>query len=177
MVLGCEMAQIKDDMIPFIKANEINRIIEKLAWEIEGDYEGAELAVICPLKGSLMFCADLTRKIKRPQVIDFVHLFSVRGSNIRILKDISLDITNKHVLIVEGIIDAGRTLNFLRTRLLASHPASLKIATLLDKPARRELPIKADYIGKTIEDRFVVGYGLDSDEFGRNYKDIYNLAQ
>ena len=171
------MAQLKDDMIPFIKSDEINHIIQKLAREIEGDYDDKEFIMICPLKGSVMFCADLARQIKRPQIIDFVHLTSVKGSHVRILKDISVNITGKHVLIVEGIIDAGRTLNFLRTRLLASHPASLKIVTLLDKPARREALIKADYIGKTIEDRFVIGYGLDSDEFGRNYKDIYNLAQ
>ena len=93
------------------------------------------------------------------------------------VKDISVEITNKHVLLVAGIIDAGRTLDFLRSRLLVAYPASLKIVTLLDKPARREFPIKADYIGRTIEDRFVVGYGLDSDGVGRNYKDIYHLVQ
>ena len=171
------MAQLKDEMVLFMKSDEINLIVEELAWQIDRDYEGEEIIVICPLKGAVMFCSDLTREIKRPQIVDFVHLTSYGGSNVRMIKDISLDITGRHVLIVEGIIDAGRTLSFLRTRLLASYPASLKIVTLLDKPARRELPIKADYIGKVIEDRFVVGYGLDSDEIGRNYKDIYNLAQ
>ncbi len=89
------------------------------------------------------------------------------------IKAIGVNITGKHVIIVEEIIDTGRTLSFLRTRLLAAHPASLKIVTLLDKPARRELPIRADYIGKTIEDRYVVGYGMDSGELGRNLNDIY----
>ena len=90
-------------------------------------------------------------------------------------KDISINITGKDVIIVEEIIDTGRTLSYLKDRLLASKPASLKIVTLLDKPARRELPIRADYIGKTIEDRYVVGYGMDSDEKGRNYSEIYVL--
>ncbi len=169
--------QLKDKMIPFIKSEELNRIVAKLAREIEADYEGEELVVICPLKGSVIFCADLMKKIKRPQIIDFVHLCSAEKFNVRMLKDISVNITGQHVLVVAGIIDAGRTLNFLRTRLLASHPASLKIVALLDKPSRRELPIKADYIGRAIEDRFVIGYGLDFDELGRNYKDIYNFAQ
>jgi hypoxanthine phosphoribosyltransferase len=80
-----------------------------------------------------------------------------------------------HVLIVEEIIDTGRTLSFLKSRLMASSPASLKIVTLLDKPARRELPIKPDYIGKTIDDRYVVGYGMDNEELGRNYADIYSF--
>ena len=83
----------------------------------------------------------------------------------------------KHLLIVEEIIDAGRTLSFLKQRLMASQPASVKIVTLLDKPARRELPIKPDYVGRTIDDRFVIGYGMDSEEVGRNYRDIYIYAQ
>lgn len=93
------------------------------------------------------------------------------------MKDISVNIQGKHVLIVEEIIDAGRTLSFLKSRLAASHPASLKIVTLLDKPALRELKLSPDYCGRTIEDRFVIGYGMDSEEVGRNYSDIYNFAQ
>ena len=91
------------------------------------------------------------------------------------VKDISVNIADKDVIIIEEVIDTARTLSFLRDRLIASRPKSLKIVTLLDKPARRELPIRADYIGKTIEDRYVVGYGMDSEEKGRNYADIYVL--
>lgn len=171
------MPQLKDNLVPFIRSKEIESIVKSLAREIEADYEDKEIVVICPLKGSLIFCSDLMKRISLSQTVDFIHLTSSGNSNIRIIKDISVNITGEHVLIIEGIIDAGRTLSFLRTRLLASHPASLKIVTFLDKPSRRELPIKADYIGQTIEDRFVVGYGLDSDELGRNYKDTYNLAQ
>ncbi len=102
---------------------------------------------------------------------------SPKGESCRIIKDVSVDILDKHVLIVEEIIDAGRTLSFLKSRILASHPASVKIVALLDKPALRELPIHPDYVGRTIEDRFVIGYGMDSEEIGRNYPDIYNFAQ
>lgn len=170
------MAQMKDKMVPFISASEIDKIVTDLAKKIEKDYAGQEIIIFCPLKGSCLFVSDLVRKLHLPVVVDFVHLTSPKNEGVRILKDISVDITNKHVLIAEEIVDAGRTLSFLRSRLLAGAPKSLKIVALLDKPARRELPIKPDYIGKTIDDRFVVGYGLDSEEFGRNYSDIYNYA-
>lgn len=171
------MKQLRDRMVPFITAEEIDSLVSRLAEEIESDYEGSEIVVICPLKGSVLFVADLMRKIRLPQTIDFVQLTSPKGKAVKIIKDISVDITGRHVLIVEEIIDAGRTLSFLEQRLIASSPASVKIVALLDKPARRELPIKPDYVGKTIDDRFVVGYGMDSEELGRNYKDIYIYAQ
>lgn len=170
------MAMMKDNMVPFISAAEIDQLVTELAKKIERDYSNEPLVVVCPLKGSVLFVSDLVRKLNMPLNIDFVHLTSPKREGVRILKDISVDITNRHVLIVEEIVDAGRTLSFLRSRLLAGGPKSVKIVTLLDKPARRELPIKPDYVGRTIDDRFVVGYGLDSEEFGRNYKDIYNYA-
>jgi hypoxanthine phosphoribosyltransferase len=170
------MATMKEGMVPFITQEEIQTIIKKLAREIEADFRGQELVMICPLKGSIHFAADLMREIRNPQLLDFVYLSSTeRGGATKIVKDISMDISGRNVLIIEEIIDAGRTLSFLRNRLFASQPAQLKIVTLLDKPARRELPIRADYIGKTIDDRYVVGYGMDSDEIGRNYQNIYNL--
>jgi hypoxanthine phosphoribosyltransferase len=170
------MGQIKDEMIQFLTKKEIDVLVNNLAKQIEYDYEGKEIIFICPLRGSLHFLADLMRKVRLPQQVDFVHVTPVsKGGAIKIVKDISVNITGKHVVIVEEIIDAGRTLSFLRNRLFASAPASLKIVTLLDKPARRELAIRADYIGKTIDDRFVVGYGMDSEEKGRNYPDIYHL--
>lgn len=171
------MSLMRQGMIPFITAEEIEEMVGQLAREIERDYEGRELVMICPLKGSVLFFSDLVRKIRNPQTVDFVHVTSPRGESCRILRDISVDIQGKHVILVEEIIDAGRTLSFLKTRLLASHPASLKIVSLLDKPARRELPITPDYVGRTIDDRFVIGYGMDSEEIGRNYRDIYNFAQ
>jgi hypoxanthine phosphoribosyltransferase len=168
--------KLKDDLLPFITADEIKTLVRTLAKQIESDYEGKELVFVCPLRGSIHFCTDLMREIELQQQVDFVYVQSIsRGGTIKIIKDISINIAGKHVLIVEEIIDTGRTLKFLRDRLLASNPASLKIVTLLDKPARRELPIRADYIGRTIDDRYVVGYGMDSEELGRNYPDIYFL--
>ncbi len=168
------MSQIKDGMTHFITEEEIKQLVKKVAREIESDYKDKEVILICPLKGSLHFTADLSRELHLPCHIDFVQLQTVeKGGAVKLIKDISVNITNKHVIIIEEIIDTGRVLLFLRNRLLSSNPASLKIACLLDKPARRELPIRADYIGKTIEDRYVVGYGMDQEELGRNYKNIY----
>ncbi len=170
------MAQLKSNMIPFMTAKELDETVQVLARQIEKDYPEQEIVMICPLKGSCLFVADLVRKLRQPVLVDFVHVTSPKGETVRILKDISIDISGKHVLIAEEIIDAGRTLSFLRARLLTANPKSLKIVALLDKPARRELPIKPDYVGRTINDRFVIGYGMDSEELGRNYKDIYNYA-
>jgi hypoxanthine phosphoribosyltransferase len=168
------MSQAKEGMLPFITKDEIQKLVNQLAKQIDSDYDGKEVVLICPLRGSIHFTADLARALETPQQIDFVHLQAVeKGGAIKIIKDISTNIAGKHVLIVEEIIDTGRTLSFLRNRLLASSPASLKIVTLLDKPARRELPLRPDYIGRTIDDRYVVGYGMDQEEFGRNYPDIY----
>lgn len=170
------MKQVKSEMMSFLSRSEIADMVASLARQIQNDYDGKEIIFICPLRGSIHLTADLMRQIDLPQQVDFVHVTAVeRGGAIKIVKDISTNILNKHVIIVEEIIDTGRTLSFLRNRLFASNPASLKIVTLLDKPARRELPIRADYIGKTIDDRYVVGYGMDSEEKGRNYPDIYNL--
>lgn len=171
------MSQSIKGMIPFITEDEIKEMVRELAREIERDYIGKEITVLCPLKGSIPFCADLCRELKLNQVIDFVHVTSPKGESCRILKDFTVDVKDRHVLIVEEIVDAGRTLSFLKARVLASHPASLKVVALLDKPARRELPIRPDYTGRTIQDRFVIGYGMDSGEVGRNYKDIYNYTQ
>ena len=171
------MSQMRQGMIPFITEDEINDLTTQLAQEIETEYHGQPLVLICPLKGSVIFFSDIVRKIRAPMEVDFVHVTSPKGEGCRILKDLDIDITGKHVVIIEEIIDAGRTLNFLKTRLAASFPASLKVCALLDKPSRREIPLTPDFVGKTIDDRFVIGYGMDSEEVGRNYKDIYNYAQ
>ncbi len=172
------LSHMKDEMIAFLTAEDIQKLVVKLARQVEADYMGKDVVFICPLKGSCIFLADLIRKIDRPLQVDFVQLGAVeKGGAIRMLKDISVNIAGKHVIVVEEIIDTGRTLQFLKQRLLASSPASLKILTLLDKPARRELPIKPDYVGQTIEDRYMVGYGMDSEEVGRNYGAIYYYKQ
>lgn len=172
------MARLKDNMMAYLTHEEIQEIVRRLAKEIEMDYHGKEIIHICPLKGSCLFLADLVRNINLSQQVDFVQAGAVeKNGAIRMTKDISVNIQGKHLIIVEEIIDTGRTLSFLKHRLMASSPASLKIVTLLDKPARRELPIKPDYVGLTIEDRYMVGYGMDSEEIGRNYRDIFYFTQ
>ncbi|MCB0377192.1 MAG: hypoxanthine phosphoribosyltransferase [Bdellovibrionales bacterium] len=171
------MASLKDNLTHLITEDEIKEATFRIAKEIEIDYHGKEIVLVCPLKGSFMFISDLARNIQSvPVVLDFVYLKSMKsGEAVEIRKDIETNITEKHVIIVEEIIDAGRTLTFLRERLLVSRPASVRIATLLDKPARREIPLKPDYCGITIDDRYVVGYGMDSEEKGRNYSEIYSF--
>ncbi len=172
------MARLQDEMMNFLSDTDIQKLVKRLAKEIQTDYAGKELILICPLKGSVHFVADLMRQLDLNQQVDFVQLSGAgEFGTVRIMKDISVNIAGKHVLICEEIIDTGRTLSFLKTRLLASNPASLKIVALLDKPARRELPIKPDYNGMTIDDRYVVGYGMDSEELGRNYNGIYYFKQ
>lgn len=172
------MAKLKDNMTHFITKEEVEEAVIRLAKEIDIDYHGKELILIAPLKGSFMFVTDLSRKMNLKSVmIDYVYLKSIKkGQAVQIKKDIETNIMGKHVLIVEEIIDAGKTLNFLLKRLSANHPATLRVVALLDKPARREIALKPDYVGLTIDDRYVVGYGMDSEEKGRNYSDIYTFS-
>lgn len=172
------MALLKDNMTQFISKADVQDAVIRLAKELEIDYHGKEIVMVAPLKGSFMFAADLTRNMNFPNLIlDFVYLKSMKsGEAVEIRKDIETNITGKHVLIVEEIIDAGKTLDFLLKRLSASRPATLRVVALLDKPARREIGLKPDYVGLTIDDRYVVGYGMDSDEMGRNYSEIYTFS-
>lgn len=148
--------------------------IKALAAEIEADYAGQEdLLLICVLKGAFIFLSDITRAMKRPHSVDFMGISSYgKGTTsmgaVQIIMDLKAPIENRNVLIIEDIIDSGRTLDYMRRNLLARDPASLRICTLLNKPARRELDVKVDYIGFDIPDEFVVGYGLDFDELYRN---------
>lgn len=167
----------RDKAQPYITAKEIEEICKSLGSTIESDYTGKELIVVVILKGSILFAADLVRHINLKLKIDFVRLSSYAGQTkssgvVRIVKDVSTSIQGKHVLVVEDILDTGHTLAFFKKHLQAFNPASIKICTLLDKPSRRLIPMTADYVGKTIEDKFVVGYGLDYDEKCRNYADI-----
>jgi hypoxanthine phosphoribosyltransferase len=172
------MAMLRDKAELYIAASEIEKLCSQLALQINHDYKEKELILICVLKGSVLFTADLVRKITIPVKIDFVRLSSYghgteSTGNVQIIKDVSFDLRDKHVLVIEDILDTGTTLDFFKKHLQASKPASLKIATLLDKPSRRKKAIEADYCGKKIEDHFVVGYGLDLGEKCRNYGDIW----
>lgn len=150
--------------------------VAELGARISADYAGRQLTLVSVLKGSLPFMADLMRALALPVRIDLMEVSSYGGSAtessglVRILKDLSSSIEGQDVLIVEDIIDTGLTLNYLLRYLRGKNPASLRICTLLDKPARRLVDIPVDYIGFTIPDRFVVGYGLDYGEFYRNLR-------
>jgi len=155
---------------------EIAAKVAELGAMISADYAGRALALVSVLKGSLPFMADLMRSISIPVRIDLMEVSSYGGATtessglVRILKDLSASIEGQDVLIVEDIIDTGLTLNYLLRYLGGKRPASLRVCTLLDKPARRLVEIPIDYVGFTIPDRFVVGYGLDFDEHYRNLR-------
>jgi hypoxanthine phosphoribosyltransferase len=152
--------------------------VAELGARISLDYAGRQLTLVSVLKGSLPFMADLMRALTIPVRIDLMEVSSYGGTAtessglVRILKDLSSSIEGHDVLIVEDIIDTGLTLNYLLRYLRGKNPATLRICTLLDKPARRLVDIPVDYIGFTIPDRFVVGYGLDYGEFYRNLRHV-----
>jgi hypoxanthine phosphoribosyltransferase len=165
-----------EDDIASVLINEVQlqKRVGELAAQIEADYADKEdLLLICVLKGGYMFLADLSRGLKRPHELDFMGISSYGAGTtssgaVQIIMDLKAPITDRHVLIVEDIIDSGRTLEYMRRNLLARGPASVRICTLLSKPARREINVAVDYIGFEIPDEFVVGYGLDFDEEYRN---------
>jgi len=169
--------QIKLSMTPLFSADDIAARIKALATEIDQDYQGTEILMIAVLKGSFLFIADLIRAIETPAVIDFVRLASYGSATqssgiIEVRKDLEMSIKGKHVLVVEDIVDSGQTLESLRTMLLNRHPASLKICTLIDKQAQRVTEVPVDYVGFSMDEGFIVGYGLDLDEKYRDLPDI-----
>jgi hypoxanthine phosphoribosyltransferase len=150
--------------------------VAELGKQISDDYAGRELTLVSVLKGSLPFMADLMRRIALPLRIDLMEVSSYGGTStessglVRILKDLSKPIDGRDVLLVEDIIDTGLTLNYLLRYLKGKNPNSIKVCTLLDKPARRLVEIPLDYVGFEIPDAFVVGYGLDFGEVYRNLR-------
>ncbi len=156
-----------------LSEKEIEEKVVKLAQRIEKDFEGQDILLVGILKGASVFVADLMRKINLNVNIDFMSVSSYgsgteSSGTVKILKDLDVDIEGKNVLIVEDIIDSGATLRNLYDTLMTRKPKSLKLCTLLDKPQRRKVDIKVDYIGYVIEDKFIVGYGIDYDEKYRN---------
>ena len=151
--------------------------IAQLGAQINLDYAGCDdLLLLCVLKGGVMFLSDLSRHINVPHVIDFMAASSYgvgarqSSGSVRIDMDMRMDVKNKHVLVVEDIIDSGYTLAFVLKTLRNREPASLRLCALLNKQSRREIDIKADYIGFNIENKYVFGYGLDLDERFRNLR-------
>ena len=151
---------------------EAEKRIKELAKEIEKDYCGKDLLVIGLLKGSIMFMSDLIKEMDLPVMIDFMSVSSYSGTTstgvINVLKDTDISVKDKDVLIVEDIIDTGLTLSHVKKLWEDRGAKSLKICTLLDKPSRRTVEMKGDYVGFEIPDEFVVGYGLDYDQHHRN---------
>ncbi len=166
---------------PLISREQIASIVRDLASRISGDYGQKELVLVCVLKGAFMFLSDLVRHLQMPVQIDFVRLASYgsgmkSSGRIEITKDIEVSVEGKDVIIVEDIIDSGRTIKFLKERLALSKPRTVKVCTLLDKKARREVEMEADYVGKEVDDVFIVGYGIDFNEAYRNLPQIYYVT-
>jgi hypoxanthine phosphoribosyltransferase len=157
-----------------IAREKLQTRVAELGRQIEQDYVGKDLVMVCILKGGVMFLTDLMRAIRIPHAIDFMAVSSygigARESTgvVRIIMDLERDIRGKHVLLVEDIIDSGRTLNYICEVLNARGPATLRICTLLNKYERREVEVPLDYVGFNIPNEFVFGYGLDIDELYRN---------
>lgn len=157
-----------------ITEEQIRKRIEELGDQLTADYAGKFPVIVGVLKGVVVFYADMVRKIKVPCQMDFMWISSYQGTNssgqMEVKRDVSVDIEGRHVLILEDIYDTGNSLDFTYRHLLSKHPASLKICTLLDKPERRKpgITLQPDYVGFTVPNAFVVGYGLDYNEEYRN---------
>lgn len=159
--------------------DDINNRIKELAKVIDADYKGKDFILVCNLKGAFIFLADLCRQLKNNHELDFIATSSYKGKTkssgiVRIVKDLKSDIAGKDVLIVEDIVDTGLTLEYIKRYLSLHNPNSIKVVTLLDKVEKREIDIKADYIGFNIPDKFVFGYGLD---YGEKYRNFNFIAQ
>ncbi len=168
------MKMMKDDIKKvLLSEEELHARVSELGAQLSRDYAGKNLLMVSVLKGSVVFMADLMRAISEPAEIDFMVVSSygsgVKSSGVvKIVKDLDINLQGKDILIVEDILDSGMTLDYIKGMLLDRNPSSIRICTLLDKPARRKADLQADYVGFTVPDEFVVGYGLDYDERYRN---------
>lgn len=155
-----------------ISEEELKQICKRLGEQITRDYQGKKLLVVSVLKGAIVFMADLLREIKCDCEIDFIAVSSYSGTKttgvVKFKKDLDIDPDGMDILIVEDILDSGVTLSYLRSVLMGRNANSIKICTLLDKPANRRADIKADYVGTEVPDAFIIGYGLDYNEKYRN---------
>jgi hypoxanthine phosphoribosyltransferase len=185
--VGCSCWYCTISLMPSLKvllsAEQIHKRITELGAEIDGDYPlGEPVYLIAVLKGAFIFMADLARAMKTPARIEFIGISSygkgkTSSGQVQLTKDLDAPIEGHHVIIVEDILDTGITLNYLTKLMAQRKPKSLRIVALLDKPERRKSPVKADYIGFTIPDEFVVGYGLDYAEDYRNLKDVCVMGE
>ncbi|MHB8963414.1 MAG: hypoxanthine phosphoribosyltransferase [Saccharofermentanales bacterium] len=165
-----------------VSKDEISDMVARIGREITSDYAGKKILMICVLKGAFIFMSDLVRCISLPVEVDFMSVSSYGGNTstsgvVRILRDLDTDITGKHVIIVEDIIDTGLTLQHLKELLSTRNPASIAICTAFDKPDRRKVDVTVNYRGMTIPDEFVVGYGLDYAGDYRHLSDVCVLGE
>jgi len=170
----------KDKLKVLLRRTTIRQRVRQLARQIERDFKGQRVHFVCILKGACIFLADLLRELRLDTSVDFIVVSSygkgaASSGEVRITKDLDHSIEGLNVIIVEDILDTGLTLNYLYRILQARKPRTLKVAALLDKPARRRKEVPVDYVGFKIPDVFVVGYGLDLAEQYRNLPDIYAL--
>ena len=160
-----------------VTQKKINEAVAKLAAEIRRDYRGKQPLLIGILKGSFVFMADLIRELRLPVEVDFVKLSSYgsgtrTSGKVKVVQGLKSPIKGRDVLIVEDIVDTGLTVSFLMNYLQKKKPASLKLCALTDKPSRHRVPVTIDYLGFTVPDKFVVGYGIDWNEKFRHLRDI-----
>ena len=160
-----------------IAESDLKKRVKELAEEISRDYKGQTVILICILSGASVFFADLVRELDLDVRFEFMSVSSygsgtVSSGEVKILKDVSYPIEGHHVIIVEDIIDSGCTLSYLKRVLAQRNPLSIKVCTILDKPSRRKVDFKGEYVGFEIPDEFVIGYGLDYDGKYRNLKDV-----
>ena len=156
-----------------ISEEEITARVKELAETLDADYYDKKPLMVCILKGSILFYAELIKNMKSRLQLDFMSASSYGSNtyssgNVKLIRDLTTSIEGRHVIIVEDIVDTGHTLSYLITMLNERKPASIKVCTLLNKECRRVVPLKADYVGFEIDDYFVLGYGLDYDEYYRN---------
>ncbi|MGF7231981.1 hypoxanthine phosphoribosyltransferase [Arachidicoccus sp.] len=169
------------NFVPYISEDEIKKKVKNLAEQISKDYDGMKPLFIAILNGAFMFASDLFKELEIEAEISFIKLASYKGmkSTGQVLTAIGLDfdINDRHVIIIEDIVDTGKTLHSFLPQLRHSQPKSIKLATLLHKPEALLFPVEIDYVCFAIPDKFVVGYGLDFDNLGRNLKEIYQIEE
>jgi len=163
-----------------LSRDEIVREVKRLAQEIERDYQGKSPLLIGVLKGCFVFMADLARFLQLPVEIDFITLSSydqatVTSGEVKVVQELRSELKGQDIIIVEDILDTGLTLSYLIDILRREKPASLKVCVLFDKPSRRQVPVNVDYLGFTVPDKFLVGYGLDCGGKFRQLPDLYSI--
>jgi hypoxanthine phosphoribosyltransferase len=166
---------------PLLNKDKIRQVVSDIAERINQDYAGKTVVLVAILKGSFLFVADLARKLNLETRIEFIGVSSYEGTestgHVRLTQDLSRDIENEHVILVEDIVDTGRTLDYLINTLSLRKPASLEVCTLLSKPSCRVIEVPVKYIGSEIPNHFVVGYGLDYNERWRDLPEIFEVQE